>query len=89
MAVERVIHFCHIFEIDSRFYQLKVYFCRKFCTIMDVTIKEKIDKLLSEVNAETDLNKKMEHLYYIWKQTDFCIWSLEEEQRQYENNNSY
>ncbi len=56
---------------------------------MDVTIKEKIDQLLSEVNADTDLNKKMEHLYYLWKQTDFCIWSLEEEQRQYENNNSY
>lgn len=67
-----------------------MYFCSKFkIKEMDVNIKEKIDKLLSEINSETDLNKKMEHLYYVLLQADYCIGTLQEEQKQYENNNSY
>jgi len=57
--------------------------------IMDINIQEKVDNLLNEINAETDLNKKIEHLYYVLRQADYLIWSLQEEQHQYENNNSF
>ncbi|MBQ7551748.1 MAG: hypothetical protein IJT04_09510 [Bacteroidales bacterium] len=56
---------------------------------MDINIQEKVDNLLNEINAETDLNKKIEHLYYVLRQADYLIWSLQEEQHQYENNNSF
>lgn len=56
---------------------------------MNVTIKEKIDALVNEVMSDTNLNNKMEHLYYMLRQADSCIFSLEEEQRQYENSGNY
>lgn len=56
---------------------------------MDVTIQEKIDKLVNEIMSESQLTIKMEHLYYMLRQADSCIYSLEEEQRQYENSGNY
>lgn len=56
---------------------------------MDINIQEKVDSLLNEINAETDLNRKMEHLYYVLRQADYFICCLQEEQHQYENNNSF
>ncbi len=56
---------------------------------MDVVLKEKIDNLIHEISNEKDLCRKMELLNYVARQADFCIWTLEEEQRQFENTNSY
>ena len=56
---------------------------------MDVIIKEKIEKLVHEISNISDLNTKMEAYNYMIRQADFCIWSLEEEQHQYENAGNY
>ena len=52
---------------------------------MDIELKEKIDRMMNEISNLNDLNQKMELFHYILRQTDYCIWSLEEEQRQFEN----
>ena len=56
---------------------------------MDAAIKEKIDSLVQEVSNISDLPTKMEAYNYMIRQADFCLWSLEEEQRQYENAGNY
>ncbi|MBR5831361.1 MAG: hypothetical protein IKY79_01960 [Bacteroidales bacterium] len=52
---------------------------------MDVEMKEKVDNLMNEISNLNDLNQKMELFHYILRQADYCIWSLEEEQHQFEN----
>ena len=52
---------------------------------MDIELKEKIDRMMNEISNLKDLNQKMELFHYILRQADYCIWSLEEEQRQFEN----
>ena len=56
---------------------------------MDAAIKEKIDNLVQEISNISDLPTKMEAYNYMIRQADFCIYSLEEEQRQYENAGNY
>ena len=56
---------------------------------MDVAIKQKIDNLVQEISNISDLPTKMEAYNYMIRQADFCIYSLEEEQRQYENAGNY
>ena len=56
---------------------------------MDAAIKEKIDSLVQEVSNISDLPTKMEAYNYMIRQADFCIYSLEEEQRQNENAGNY
>ncbi|MBR0072398.1 MAG: hypothetical protein IJP95_01040 [Bacteroidales bacterium] len=56
---------------------------------MDVAIKQKIDNLVQEISNISDLPAKMEAYNYMIRQADFCIYSLEEEQRQYENAGNY
>lgn len=48
---------------------------------MDVNFKEKIDRLIAEVSALTDLTHKVEVLNYIEQQAGFLLWQLEDEQR--------
>ena len=56
---------------------------------MDVAVKQKIDNLVQEISNISDLPTKMEAYNYMIRQADFCIYSLEEEQRQYENAGNY
>ena len=56
---------------------------------MDIAIKEKIENLIQEISNISDLPTKMEAYNYMIRQADFCLWSLEEEQRQYENASNY
>lgn len=48
---------------------------------MNVEFKEKIDTLISEVGALTDLTTKVAVLNYIMQQADYMLWQLEDEQR--------
>ena len=52
---------------------------------MDIELKEKIDRMMNEISNLNDLNQKMELFHYILRKADYCSWSLEEEQRQFEN----
>lgn len=56
---------------------------------MDNRLKEKFDNLMTEVNNIQDLTSKLELLNYILRQSDYSIWTIEEERRQFENLNSY
>ncbi len=56
---------------------------------MDINIKTKIDNLIQEISKISDLTQKTEAYDYMIRQADFCIWSLEEEQRQYKNAGDY
>ncbi|MBO4739652.1 MAG: hypothetical protein J5606_08850 [Bacteroidales bacterium] len=56
---------------------------------MNATIKTQIDNLIQEISAMSDLNQKMEAYNYMLRQADFCIWTLEEEQLQYNNAGDY
>ncbi len=48
---------------------------------MNLEFKEKIDKLIGEVSALTDLTTKIAVLNYIQQESGFLLWQLEEEQR--------
>ena len=48
---------------------------------MDLAFKEKIDSLISEVSAITDLTTKVTVLNYIQQESGFLLWQLEDEQR--------
>ncbi|MBR1799345.1 MAG: hypothetical protein IJ761_05545 [Bacteroidales bacterium] len=56
---------------------------------MDVVFKEKIDNLIGEVSALTDLTTKVAVLNYIEQQTGFLLWQLEDEQRIDEDSRDY
>ena len=48
---------------------------------MDLNFKIKIDQLISEVSALTDLTTKIAVLNYIQQESGFLLWQLEDEQR--------
>ena len=48
---------------------------------MDLAFKEKIDALISEVAAVSDLTTKIAVLNYIQQESGFLLWQLEDEQR--------
>ena len=56
---------------------------------MDLKFKEKIDTLISEVAAVTDLPTKIAVLNYIQLQSGFLLWQLEDEQRIDEDSRDY
>ncbi len=56
---------------------------------MDLAFKEKIDTLISEVSALTDLTTKISVLNYIQQETGFLLWQLEDEQRIDEDSRDY
>lgn len=56
---------------------------------MDLAFKEKIDKLISEVSAVTDLTTKIAVLNYIQQESGFLLWQLEDEQRIDEDSRDY
>ncbi|MDY6370992.1 MAG: hypothetical protein SPL12_01665 [Bacteroidales bacterium] len=56
---------------------------------MDVKFKEKIDGLISEVSAITDLPTKVAVLNYIQQESGFLLWQLEDEQRIDEDSRDY
>ncbi len=56
---------------------------------MDVKFKEKIDRLISEVSALTDLPTKVAVLNYIQQESGFLLWQLEDEQRIDEDSRDY
>ncbi|MCR4659515.1 MAG: hypothetical protein K5650_04380 [Bacteroidales bacterium] len=56
---------------------------------MDVTFKQKIDQLVTEVSNITSLTTKVEVLNYMMQQADFILWQLEDEQRIDEDSRDY
>ncbi len=56
---------------------------------MNLAFKEKIDTLISEVSALTDLTTKISVLNYIQQETGFLLWQLEDEQRIDEDSRDY
>jgi hypothetical protein len=56
---------------------------------MDVKFKEKIDSLIAEVSAITDLTTKVAVLNYIQQESGFLLWQLEDEQRIDEDSRDY
>ena len=56
---------------------------------MDVKFKEKIDSLIAEVSAVTDLPTKGAVLNYIQQESGFLLWQLEDEQRIDEDSRDY
>ena len=56
---------------------------------MDLGFKIKIDQLISEVSALTDLPTKIAVLNYIQQETGFLLWQLEDEQRIDEDSRDY
>ena len=56
---------------------------------MDLGFKIKIDQLISEVSALTDLPTKVSVLNYIQQETGFLLWQLEDEQRIDEDSRDY
>lgn len=48
---------------------------------MNLAFKEKIDGLISEVAALSDLATKVAVLNYIQQEAGFLLWQLEDEQR--------
>ena len=89
------MHFiCFTFFIEKKTYLCTSIFELLFTVflqknIMDIAIKEKIENLIQEISNISDLPTKMEAYNYMIRQADFCLWSLEEEQRQYENAGNY
>ena len=56
---------------------------------MDNNFKQKIDALISEVCAVTDLNIKVDTLNYMEQQSSFLLWQLEDEQHIDEDSHNY
>ncbi|MBP3763804.1 MAG: hypothetical protein J6I49_08010 [Bacteroidales bacterium] len=56
---------------------------------MDVKFKEKIDGLVAEVAALTDLPTKVAVLNYMQQESGFLLWQLEDEQRIDEDSRDY
>ncbi len=56
---------------------------------MEVALKQKIDALVEEISANSDLMQKMEAYAYMIRQADYCLYTLEEEKHQYENAGNY
>lgn len=56
---------------------------------MDNNFKEKIDALVTEICAVTDLTKKVEILNYMEMQSSFMLWQLEDEVRIDEDSRDY
>ncbi|MCR5423150.1 MAG: hypothetical protein K6E93_00100 [Bacteroidales bacterium] len=48
---------------------------------MDINFKKKIDDLVNEVSALTDLPTKIDVLNYMEQQSSYLLWQLEDEQR--------
>lgn len=48
---------------------------------MDNNIKQKIDAVVSEISAITDLNIKVACLDYMEQQSSYMLWQLEDELR--------
>lgn len=48
---------------------------------MDNNIKRKIDEIVAEISAITDLEQKIANLNYMEQQSSFMLWQLEEEER--------
>lgn len=48
---------------------------------MDNNFKIKIDQLVSEINAVTDLHIKVDILNYMEQQSSYMLWQLEDELR--------
>ena len=61
----------------------------KLSTTMDLNFKIKIDQLISEVSALTDLTTKIAVLNYIQQESGFLLWQLEDEQRIDEDSRDY
>ena len=57
--------------------------------IMDNNFKQKIDALVTEICAVTDLTHKVEILNYMEQQSSFMLWQLEDEQRIDEDSRDY
>lgn len=58
-------------------------------TNMDLNFKIKIDQLIGEVSALTDLTTKIAVLNYIQQESGFLLWQLEDEQRIDEDSRDY
>ena len=56
---------------------------------MDINFKEKIDRLIAEVSALTDLTTKIAVLNYIQQESGYLLWQLEDEQRIDEDSRDY
>lgn len=56
---------------------------------MDNNFKQKIDALVTEICAVTDLTHKVEILNYMEQQSSFMLWQLEDEQRIDEDSRDY
>ena len=56
---------------------------------MDLKFKEKIDALIGEVSALTDLTTKIDVLNYIQQESGLLLWQLEDEQRIDEDSRDY
>ena len=56
---------------------------------MNLEFKQKIDQLISEVSALTDLTTKLAVLNYIQQETSFLLWQLEDEERIDEDSRDY
>jgi hypothetical protein len=56
---------------------------------MDVNFKKKIDSLIAEVSAITDLMTKVAVLNYIQQESGYLLWQLEDEQRIDEDSRDY
>ncbi len=56
---------------------------------MNLEFKQKIDQLITEVSAITDLPTKVAVLNYIQQESGFLLWQLEDEQRIDEDSRDY